>query len=565
MSRIYYSHGGCSVITFCALHVLRNLQLLLSCFFTYFKSDSKHSRHIFGYTTPICLRPPHLLPMSSSPEAPHSQTISETPNNIHPADGPDSGPPKDQLAPPEQPLIERKNNEDQVTARDSSARAELEGEHDGQELSKDDTANETSEKMDSKCEDSPSAQHQQIATTEEQALEAGSKADTVVSQDLSSARPADLEESPSPPPPPPKDEKYMYNAQTGESISERTMDPEKEALQNEDMEAAVGEEGQTDDIADDSRSEIQSIMTQFQEGDGGPGETEIMSPRLEIAQPMFAIAQHPPRKSSLEPIKQGVAQTSNDDAVSVSSGNMHSPPPRTSSLASIPSAASLRRQSIHQEPESPLTPQLSKHLPPPPQPEPEPELPFDFHRFLEQLRHRSADPVARFLRSFLLEFGKRQWMVHEQVKIISDFLEFISKKMAQCEVWQTVSDAEFDNAREGMEKLVMNRLYNQTFSPAIPAPQPAPGSKGKRRGPVSPTRPGRRGQHQEDVERDQVLAQKVGIYGWVTEEHLDIQPIGEKGKKFMTLAQQGEYHYTLELINQSISKHTNHVFQNCSK
>ena len=58
-------------------------------------------------------------------------------------------------------------------------------------------------------------------------------------------------------------------------------------------------------------------------------------------------------------------------------------------------------------------------------------------------------------------------MVHEQVKIISDFLEFITKKMASCEIWRTVSEQEFDNAREGMEKLVMNRLYTQTFSPAI--------------------------------------------------------------------------------------------------
>ena len=112
--------------------------------------------------------------------------------------------------------------------------------------------------------------------------------------------------------------------------------------------------------------------------------------------------------------------------------------------------------------------------------------------------------------------------------------------MALCEVWQAVSDAEFDNAREGMEKLVMNRLYNQTFSPAIPPPQPIPGSKSRKRGAVSPSRLGRRGQHQEDVERDQVLAQKVRIYGWVQEEHLDIKPIGDKGKKFMSLAQQGK-------------------------
>jgi hypothetical protein len=208
---------------------------------------------------------------------------------------------------------------------------------------------------------------------------------------------------------------------------------------------------------------------------------------------------------------------------------VQSPPPRTSSLYRVGTNASFT------EPTSPSA-HASKYKPSQPAPEPEPDLPFDFHRFLEQLRHRTADPVAKFLRSFLLEFGKRQWMVHEQVKIIGDFLEFISTKMAQCDVWRTVSDAEFDNAREGMEKLVMNRLYNQTFSPAIPPPEPASPRKGRRR--QEPPVAGRKGQHQEDVERDEVLAQKVRIYKWVREEHLDIKPVGDKGRKFLNLAQQ---------------------------
>lgn len=133
-------------------------------------------------------------------------------------------------------------------------------------------------------------------------------------------------------------------------------------------------------------------------------------------------------------------------------------------------------------------------------------------------------------------------MVHEQVKIISDFLEFISKKMAQCEVWRTVSDAEFENAREGMEKLVMNRLYSQTFSPAI-APVPGSprkaGGKGNRSAAdaANPHGPGRRGQHQEDIERDEVIALKMRLYGWIQEEHLEIDPINDKGRKFLTLAQ----------------------------
>ena len=78
--------------------------------------------------------------------------------------------------------------------------------------------------------------------------------------------------------------------------------------------------------------------------------------------------------------------------------------------------------------------------------------------------------------------------------------------MALCDVWREVSDAEFDNAKEGMEKLVMNRLYRQTFSPAIPPP---PSTKKGRKIPLDA--PGRNGQHQEDIERDELLAQKFRI------------------------------------------------------
>ena len=127
-------------------------------------------------------------------------------------------------------------------------------------------------------------------------------------------------------------------------------------------------------------------------------------------------------------------------------------------------------------------------------------------------------------------------MVHEQVKIIADFLDFVTKKMALCDVWKSVSEAEFDNACEGMEKLLMNRLYNQTFSPAIPPPDPATGRSRRRPGPPPP---GRRGQHQEDVERDEILSQKIAIYSWVNEEHLDIAPLHGKGQKFLEVAQQG--------------------------
>ncbi|KAI2772259.1 hypothetical protein F4815DRAFT_504433 [Daldinia loculata] len=287
-----------------------------------------------------------------------------------------------------------------------------------------------------------------------------------------------------------------------------------------------------------SRSEIQSIMEQFPEDGGGPGADEVMSPRLEIASPLLGSppVQHPPRKSSLEPLVPSIAQQLQDVQG-----------PRISNTLPINARSrdKLKEPDDYGPPVPPkdgLSDETSSvaplHRPPPPDPEPEPALPFDFHRFLEQLKHKKADPVARYLKSFLSEFAKRQWMVHEQVKIISDFLTFIANKMAQCEVWSEVSDAEFDNAREGMEKLVMNRLYTQTFSPAIPPPQPIPGAKPKRRGGDLPLGPGRRGQHQEDVERDEILAQKINIYSWVREEHLDIPPASDSGKRFLVLAQQ---------------------------
>jgi len=38
-------------------------------------------------------------------------------------------------------------------------------------------------------------------------------------------------------------------------------------------------------------------------------------------------------------------------------------------------------------------------------------------------------------------------------------VQFISHKMRETDIWRHTSEAEFDNAMEGMEKLVMNRLY----------------------------------------------------------------------------------------------------------
>jgi hypothetical protein len=341
------------------------------------------------------------------------------------------------------------------------------------------------------------------------------------------------DKSATPPPPPEKDEPYL----TRTSTTEWTEKELPEVPNGDRKKADSGRECAKDD---DSQPEIQSIMGQFEDATDDGAQEQILSPRMELAEQFLGGQGHfPPRKSSLDHgIAAGVSQQTQKSAAG--------PSP---SLGKQPAAIAnnIHRNSTVEE--FTLTRRSSTSTIPPP-PEPEAEQPFDFHRFLEQLRHRTADPVAKFLRSFLHEFGKRQWMVHEQVKIISDFLAFITNKMAICEVWRDVSDSEFDNAKEGMEKLVMNRLYSQTFSPVIPGPPSIPrsASRSKRREMERLHGPWRRGQHQEDVERDEVLAQKMRIYSWIKEEHLDIVPVSPSGCRFLNLAQQGRRYRILELI-----------------
>ncbi|KLT38332.1 hypothetical protein CC85DRAFT_331699 [Cutaneotrichosporon oleaginosum] len=148
---------------------------------------------------------------------------------------------------------------------------------------------------------------------------------------------------------------------------------------------------------------------------------------------------------------------------------------------------------------------------------PRPEEPaFNFAGFLKDLRAKSADPVARYLKSFLTNFAKKPFTVNEQIKLIHDFLAFIEGKMRAVEPWKSQSEAEFDNALEAMEKLVMNRLYPYTFTPQLHDGHPIT---------------------TDDLERDAVFAQRVRLFGWVQEKHLDV-PEGEAAQGFLGFAEQ---------------------------
>ncbi|KAJ2760906.1 hypothetical protein H4S06_001486, partial [Coemansia sp. BCRC 34490] len=120
---------------------------------------------------------------------------------------------------------------------------------------------------------------------------------------------------------------------------------------------------------------------------------------------------------------------------------------------------------------------------------------FNYNDFLQQLRHPAAKPVARTVKNFLTEFSRRPMTLSEQVRFVHDFLAFVADKMRECTVWQSMGEREFDNAREGMEKLVMNRLYHLCFSPST----------------------------SDDSDKDHVISEKMSLFRWIRAEHLDIQ------------------------------------------
>ncbi|WFD00483.1 hypothetical protein MYAM1_003232 [Malassezia yamatoensis] len=153
-----------------------------------------------------------------------------------------------------------------------------------------------------------------------------------------------------------------------------------------------------------------------------------------------------------------------------------------------------------------------------PVPQPIAPKPFDFNRFLEQMKHRSAIPVNEYVRSFFRGFTKRPYKPADQVKLIYDFLDFIAARMAEASVWARLSDEDFDQATEAMEKLLMNRLYSYTFPPAI-------------------QQEGHWSVQTNDLDRDQVLTRRIALLSWIEERHLDM-PVGTHSARFTDFAVQ---------------------------
>ena len=122
--------------------------------------------------------------------------------------------------------------------------------------------------------------------------------------------------------------------------------------------------------------------------------------------------------------------------------------------------------------------------------------------------------------------------------------KFISHKIPLYEPWSSASPNELSNALEGMEKLIMNRLYSRTFAPAafsnMSTAQPYFQGSHLR---ISDEAREKLGDLMDDIERDRVLAERIEIFDWIGPKELDI-PSGmvEAGERLFGLAEQGINH-----------------------
>lgn len=134
--------------------------------------------------------------------------------------------------------------------------------------------------------------------------------------------------------------------------------------------------------------------------------------------------------------------------------------------------------------------------------------PFDFQVFLSHLKNKSADPLVRYIQSFLVSFSRQSGTltVPQMIKAVRNFKEFMNEKFLEYEPFASMDDVDLENSGEGVEKLIMNRLYDYCYSPeAI--------KKFGRNASVSVL---------DDVHQDYEFTMQLEKFSWILAVHLDI-------------------------------------------
>ncbi|CAI4667065.1 BAQ_1a_G0039470.mRNA.1.CDS.1 [Saccharomyces cerevisiae] len=133
---------------------------------------------------------------------------------------------------------------------------------------------------------------------------------------------------------------------------------------------------------------------------------------------------------------------------------------------------------------------------------------YDFQIFIKQLQTPGADPLVKYTKSFLRNFLAQRllWTVSEEIKLISDFKTFIYDKFTLYEPFRSLDNSKMRNAKEGMEKLIMGKLYSRCFSPSLYEILQKPLDD----------------EHMKDLTNDDTLLEKIRHYRFISPIMLDI-------------------------------------------
>lgn len=136
---------------------------------------------------------------------------------------------------------------------------------------------------------------------------------------------------------------------------------------------------------------------------------------------------------------------------------------------------------------------------------------YNFQSFLKQVQDHRAEPIVKYTRSFLKNFVTQRavWTASEQEKLLKDFKTFIYSKYKDYEPFKQLNKTELRNAKEGMEKLLMGKLYQYTFSPLLRKRLAATGVEID-------------SEHKEDIIQDKKFKKMTARYRFIEPHHLDI-------------------------------------------
>ncbi|QLL34671.1 hypothetical protein HG536_0H00460 [Torulaspora globosa] len=147
---------------------------------------------------------------------------------------------------------------------------------------------------------------------------------------------------------------------------------------------------------------------------------------------------------------------------------------------------------------------------------------YDFQKFSKQLQDPRAEPIVKYTKSFLRNFQTQRalWSADEQTKLVKDFKIFIYDKFREYEPFKSLDGLSLRNAEEGLEKLIMGKLYHRCFSPCLK-------SLG---GDLDEG-------HAKDLSNDKRLREKIAEFKFLKPEDLDI-PSALSGRlsKFVQLS-----------------------------